>query len=519
MGRSADQMVGRTPQELGGGAFSPVSDAVQRVLALGESEMLELRMDGTQGHAAQVHQIRIVPERDDDGHVCSVLGIGRDVTEQVEHLEKVQALVRTDPLTQLPNRQALLERAPAILAACSRRNSKVAVLLLDLDRFKSINDAHGQVAGDAVLCETASRLAACLRAGDLLVRQGDDEFMVIAPDFGDVETVGVIAEKLQRTCAEPLQIHGRSIEISASIGVALFPFDAATVTPLLAHAASAMQHAKRLGRGRIEYYRSELGEAVQRRLQLEVAMRQASRGEGLLLYLQPQVSLADSGRLVGAEALLRWQHPNLGLLAPDSFIGIAEDNGAIVPIGRWVLHAAATAAARCNLARAEPLRIAVNVSTRQFRGDDIGATVRKVLGQTGCEPAWLSVEITESALLEQSERVHQAFEELHALGVSIALDDFGTGYSALNYLTRFQVDCLKIDRSFVQGIEHGPREAELVKAFIAMASALGLGLVAEGVETEAQAAFLRSHGCQQAQGWLYGRPMPVGHFEALAAGR
>ncbi|WP_341889227.1 EAL domain-containing protein [Variovorax sp. YR752] len=519
MQRPAELLLGRTPLDLAADErYRPVFAAVQRVLRGDQPEMLELRLEDP-GRAAQVHQIRFVPEHDERGGVCGVLGIGRDITEKAAYLERIEALVRTDPLTQLPNRQALLERAPALLAASRRHARMTAVLLLDLDRFKSVNDALGPAAGDELLCESARRLASCLRANDLLVRQGDDEFVVVAPDIDNAESLGAIADKLQRAVAAPLQLLGRTVQVSASIGVALFPGDADTLEALLVHAASAMQHAKRGGRGRTEYYRRELGEAVQRRLLLESALREATRGAGLVLHLQPQVSLQHQDRIIGAEALLRWQHPALGLLSPDAFIAIAEDNGSIVPIGHWVLHTAAESAVRCNRGRAEPIRIAVNVSTRQFVGDDVAASVARVLAETGCEPAWLSIEITESALLEQSARVHKAFDALHALGVRIALDDFGTGYSALNYLARFPVDCLKIDKSFVQGIDRSTREAELVKAFIAMASALNLGLVAEGVETDAQAAFLRGQGCPQAQGWLYGRPMPVAQFETLLAGK
>lgn len=481
--------------------------------------MVELGFPAPGEQGTQVHQIRIVPERDESGAVCSVLGIGRDITEKIEQLEFIESLVRTDPLTRLANRQALYERAPAMFAAAGRHSDQIGIMLLDLDHFKSINDAMGHSAGDGLLCEIAQRLTACMRANDLLVRLGGDEFVIVAPDIADAEVLGGIAAKLHRALAQPLRLAQREVHVTASIGVAVFPTDGAGLEELLAHADSAMYHAKRSGRGRTEYYRRELSEAVERRLLLEASMHEACQGTGLELHYQPQVSLRNQDVLVGAEALLRWRHPSLGMLYPDAFIALAEETGMIVPIGHWVLRTAAQAAVQWNRGRDHPLCIAVNVSTRQFLADDLPALVRSVLQETGCDSRWLSVEITESALLEDSTLVQQALEALRTLGVRVALDDFGTGYSALNYLTRFHVDCLKIDRSFVQGIGRSEREAELAKAFIAMADALNLDLVAEGVETDAQVAFLLANGCQHGQGYRFGRPVPAAQFDELARQR
>ena len=268
-----------------------------------------------------------------------------------------------------------MERAPALLAGTRRHGHHAAVLLLDLDRFKRVKHDHGQAAADAVLREAAQRLGQCLRANDLLVRQGDDEFVVIAPDIDNAESVGGIADKLQRALAQPMPalegLRDRTFECSASVGVAIFPTDGAELDALLAHAASALQHAKQQGRGRTVYYRQELGEAVHRRLLIENRMALAAAGEGLRLYLQPIVDLRAGGRIAGAEALLRWEHPDLGLLAPDAFIPVAEDNGRIVAMGEWVLRSAAQTAVRCNRNRTRPLHVAVNVSTRQLT-EEIG---------------------------------------------------------------------------------------------------------------------------------------------------
>ena len=514
LGAPVERLLGTTPLDAGPNSrFHPIYHAVLRVVREGQPEMLQLRIPAPQGEGEQVHEIRFVPERDNEGKVYSVLGIGRDVTEQIAQMELIESLVRTDSLTRLANRQALHERWPAILAAAARRGTGVAVLVLDLDQFKSINDGMGHSAGDDMLCEVARRLAACMRVNDLLVRLGGDEFVIVVPDIGEARSVAAIAAKLHGTLALPLTLSRRDVRITASIGVAIYPQDGAGLEELLAHADSAMYHAKRLGRGRTEYYRAELSEAVRRRLVLEESMRDACTGQGLVLFFQPQVSLQRPDSPVGAEALLRWRHPTLGMLTPDTFIQLAEETGMIVPIGRWVLETAARTATRWNSGRAEPLCISVNVSTRQFMLDNLPEAVDEVLTRTGCDPRWLSIEITESALLEDSKLVQQALEAFRVRGMQVAIDDFGTGYSSLNYLGRFHVDCMKIDKSFVQAIGRSSRDGELVKAFVAMASALNLTTVAEGIETDEQAAFLLAHGCRHAQGYRFGRPMPEAQFE------
>ncbi len=494
--------------------LTQIQETIKRVAREGNEVMLEVNITPPGASRTEVHQIRFVAERDESGRICSVLGFGRDISEKLEQLELIESLVSTDPLTRLANRQALQERAPGMLKDASRQRKQVAVMLLDLDEFKSINDGMGHSAGDEMLCEVAQRLSCCLRSNDLLVRLGGDEFVFVAPDLGSPHDVEVIVSKLHEQLAPPLHIGHRDVRSTASIGIALYPQDGEQIEQLLAHADTAMYQAKRTGRARTEYYRDELGDAVRHRLALEDALHKACDGNGLELYYQPQFNLLEPESVVGAEALLRWHHPTLGFLSPDQFIALAEETGAIVPIGRWVLRSAAQAAARWNQGRERPLHLAVNVSTRQFIEDDLPALIDEVLTQTGCSPHWLWIEITESALLQDSPRVQQTLEAFRQRGVRIALDDFGTGYSALNYLTRFPVECLKIDRSFVHGIGRSHRDDELVKAFIAMASALNLTTVAEGVETAEQTDFLLAQGCPVVQGFRFGRPVSEARFMA-----
>lgn len=510
-GHPPEQAIGRTPAELTRNSdidMHPMMDAIRRVVERGEQEMIELRFRQRGSDSDVVHQIRLVPERDESGRVVTVLGFGRDITEKIGQLELIETLVRTDPLTQLANRRALVERAPGLLALARRRRTRAAVMLLDLDQFKAINDSMGHAAGDELLLEVSNRLSGCLRASDLLVRLGGDEFVIVSPDVEDDRSLGALAERLHDALASPIDLHGRSVRISASIGVAVFPHDGEHIEALLAQADTAMYHGKRNGRGRTEFFRAELGEAVRQRLVLEQSLRDAStHGEGFFLLFQPQIDLNRSRRVVGAEALLRWNHPVLGLVMPNAFIPIAEETGAIVPLGRWVLRTAAAAVTRWNRGRSEPMHVAVNVATRQIVEDTLPELVDNVLLRTGCQASWLRLEITESALLEDSVRVRQTLQSLRERGIHVAIDDFGTGYSALSYLGRFPLDCLKIDKSFVQRLGVGGCDEELVKAFVAMAGALKLATVAEGVETQAQHDALLRLGCSVAQGWLYGRPV------------
>ncbi len=519
-GMAAEDVLGRTSHSLWpDGRYAFIEQAVERVLAGGPAEMVEVHVQVAPADYI-VHQVRVVPERNAEGRLCSALGFGRDVTESVRHRHTIEALVRTDPLTGLGNRQALRESAARMLAAAARHGRRLGVMLLDLDRFKHVNDDLGHSAGDELLEHISRRLQACVRAEDLIVRLGGDEFVLLLDEGREASSLRAVADKLHRAIGCSIVVGGHEMSPSASIGVAVAPDDGEDFEQLLSHADAAMYHAKRNGRSRTEFYCASIGEAVRERADLEKAMREARFGNGLEAHCQPVVDLRRGGLAVGAEFLLRWRHPQAGLLGPDRFIPLAEETGMIVPMGRWMLRTAAAAAARWNRGRSRPFYFSVNVSARQFALDDVFEAVSDALLAAGAEPHWLTVEITESLLAEDGDRVRETLAALRAQGIRIAIDDFGTGYSALSYLTRFPVDVLKIDRSFVRGIapESGGRTedrraAELAKAFIAMARALELQVVAEGVESDAEARFLVMHGCRYAQGYRFGRPLPLHAFD------
>ncbi|GBG15483.1 diguanylate cyclase [Novimethylophilus kurashikiensis] len=354
-------------------------------------------------------------------------------------------------------------------------------------------------------------MSTSIRAYDTVARLGGDEFAILLPEIRQDSDLSTVARKILSAFEQPFQLAGRELFISTSVGVALYPGDSAEIDALFKYADSAMYHAKKMGRNNFQFYSRELTARSSERMQLEAALRRAIKHNELELYFQPQVDLA-TGEIIGSEALLRWNRQE-GMVTPDRFIPIAEETGLIVGIGEWALLNACQAAVRWNEGREHPLRVAVNLSTRQFIQNDLVATVRATLIETECKPEWLKLEITESLLLDDSNHVLEMLKSFNEMGLAISIDDFGTGYSALSYLNRFPVSQIKIDRSFVRDIAHQRDKAELVKAMISIAHALNLELIAEGVESEEQANYLLAHGCRIAQGFLYGKPMPAAVFE------
>ena len=440
-------------------------------------------------------------------------GTTRDITELKQYENRLNEITLQDPLTGLPNRMLLNERLQGAMAKALDEGCIGGLLLLNLDRFKEVNDILGHGHGDHLLVHCGKRLLQLVRTYDTVARLGADEFAVLLPQIRDVADLVAIAKKINAAMSQPFHIGDQPIFVTCSIGIAQFPVEGVRANELLQHADSALSEAKVRGRSGYYLYSAELTERARERAQLGIALRRAEPDGQLELYYQPKVDLSD-GTWIGAEALLRWNHPKVGLVTPDRFIGLAEESGLIVGMGTWVLTKACLAAQEWNTRLGWPFKVAVNLSPVQFRQDDLVTTVRSVLSTTGCEPGWLELEITESLLLDANEEVRATLCALRDLGITVAIDDFGTGYSSLAYLKRFPIDVLKIDRTFVRdiGVEHN--STELTKAIVSIGHSLDMQLVAEGVESEAQAAFLLTHGCLQAQGYLYGKPMPKSLFES-----
>ena len=425
-------------------------------------------------------------------------------------------LAHYDALTGLPNRSLFQDRLGQAIARAHRSERLVALMFLDLDRFKEVNDTLGHEAGDRVLKEAAARLRTHLREGDSVARLGGDEFTVILEDVEGSDQVRGVAQKLMRAFAEPVALEGRDFFVTLSVGIALYPRDGSQAETLIRRADTAMYQAKSEGRDNFQFYMPDMSVAASERLTLEGSLRRAlERGEFTLHY-QPVVRLAD-GEIASAEALLRWRHPQNGLVPPGRFIAVAEQTGLIVPIGDWVLQEACAQAKRWQLAGLRPLRVAVNLSARQFRKAGLAESIRAALRSSGLESKWLTLEITESLLMDNAAASGAVLKSLQEMGVSMALDDFGTGYSSLAYLKHFPIDIIKIDRSFVRDIASDADDAAIVRATIGLAASLGIQTTAEGVETGEQLEYLRAHGCRYAQGYLFSVPLAAEEFGALLA--
>ncbi|MYN24979.1 putative bifunctional diguanylate cyclase/phosphodiesterase [Duganella levis] len=445
-----------------------------------------------------------------DAGDASLVAVIEDISQRKQFEEELMHLARHDALTGLANRTLLLDRVSQAIAQARRSGNQVAMLFLDLDRFKTINDSLGHDAGDRVVIEVGRRLKQAVRDADTVARFGGDEFVVLLPELPTEDIAAALAQKILNALFEPMLIHGHELAPACSIGISLYPRDGDNGKTLLRNADAALYQAKAMGRGNYQFYSEEMNARTLDRLTLESGLRHAvERGELQLKY-QPQIDLAD-GAMLGAEALLRWHPAGQQLVMPDAFITIAEETGLIVPIGEWVLRTACAQQVAWRQAGLPDLRIAVNLSARQFRQPGLDAMVARVLAETGCAADRLELEITESVLMERPDSAAQTLQRLSDMGVQLAIDDFGTGYSSLSYLKRFPINALKIDRSFVRDIAAKSAasndDGAIAAAVIALAHSMGLTVVAEGVETEQQRDFLRQLHCDQAQGFYFSEPM------------
>ncbi len=496
-----------------------VSSNVEAYRNAVEQQRTEFRHDhsltGANGSLNELHSwVRI--EYTDKGRPVRVMGVTQDLTALKTLERQTHQLAYYDALTHLPNRAMLRNALQQAISDSTRHQLTFGLVILGIDHFQKVNDSLGQPTGDALLKAIASRLSQHLRGYDTVARIGGDEFAIVVPKIRNALDVGVTLSHLKNAFRAPIHLGDTEIMVTASAGISVFPFDGVAATELIAHADAAMHHAKRCGRDNFQYYSPELTSSARERLKIESDLRKAVVRSELELFYQPKVDLV-TGEMVGAEALMRWRHPTRGLVPPDQFISIAEDTGLILGMGEWALHTAFAATQKWNEHAAKPLKIAVNLSPKQFYNNDLVATVYAAMEATGCKPEWIELEITESLLLNDPTDIRATLQRLHHMGISIAIDDFGTGYSSLSYLARFPVNVLKIDRSFIRELTTNSDSAALVQAIISLARGLRMTLVAEGVETGAQRDVLKGLGCELAQGYLYSKPVPVDDFTALMA--
>ncbi|MTW21465.1 sensor domain-containing protein [Allochromatium palmeri] len=519
---AGERMTGRASAEL-------IGQRLDRLLRLWVDETLDpdiqAALDGGghwQGELEQRHAdgssfpclVSLMRVMDDEERPCHYVGFVKDLSETVAARQRIEQLAFNDALTGLPNRLRLNERLEFSIELARRENSRFAVLFIDIDRFKQINDSLGHVFGDRVLIEVAQRIQQCLRNVDTLVRLGGDEFVLLLHRVEAYESE-LVARRLLEIMAQPFELDDLKFSLSLSIGMALYPEDGETLDDLIKNADSAMYHVKEHGRGDCCFYQRQMNVDLLERVQLDHAMREALHQGYFRLAYQPQIDL-QSGLVIGAEALLRWRDPNLGELSPGRFIPIAEETGFIIALGGWVLREAIQQGARWQ-AQGLGLALSVNVSAAQFHQANFIDFLAQCLEETGLPPGWLELELTESLLIHNVEETQRRLEELVALGVRLAIDDFGTGYSSLAYLKRFPIHKLKIDQSFVRDIPHDESDTAIATAIISLASVLKLRVIAEGVENETQRQFLLDAGCHEFQGYLCAPALEPAAFLARVA--
>lgn len=508
-GYSGAEVLGQSPKILASGRHGPefYQELWHSVSTTGSwsGEIWNRRRNGD----IYPEWLRITAVRDGDGPPDHYIAMFSDISDRKALEARMSHLAFHDPLTGLPNRLLMIERLRHAVTRAERSGRQVTLLMLDLDRFKVINDAFGHAVGDALLLAVSERLIRMMAPGDVLCRPGGDEFVMLLVDQTDLSHTLRLAAGLNQLGHSPVMVEGHDLTISTSVGISVYPRDGQDPETLIKNADAALYAAKDLGRNTFRFYTEDISSQAQYRQRIETELRHALERQEFELYFQPQVNCL-TGRLIGAEALIRWHHPERGLVSPAEFIPVLEETGLILQAGKWVIETAALAAARLG-----GCPIAVNVSALQLRRGNIVEDIRGAIEQAGIAPDLLEVEITESTLMEDAPRYVQTLEELKRLGVRLSIDDFGTGYSSLSYLGRYNVDVIKIDQSFVRGLADTGTEVEIITAIISLAHALNLQVIAEGVETDDQHQRLRMLGCDLLQGYLFGRPMPEADLRHL----
>ncbi len=446
--------------------------------------------------------------RNQKGEIFGTMGIARDITERKQTEARIHYMAMHDSLTGLPNRVLLHERLSQTIALAARMHQQFTVLMMDLDRFKDVNDTLGHYAGDRLLEAVSAGLKSCLRECDIVARFAGDEFVIVLPTTSVERSIEQVAQKILNQLATPVRIEGHELRISGSIGIGLYPADGETPELLLQSADAAMYEAKRVAPGSFRFFTASLNEAARRKRELESDLRKACARGDFILHYQPVVS-TFSGQISGVEALLRWHRPNHGLVNPSHFIPLLEELGLMTEVGNWVLRTATKQNAAWQEEGFAPIRMAVNVSAQQFQRGNLVRTVVEVLQETQMDPKWLELELTESLAMENTEKVIEVMHELKRTGVSLALDDFGTGWSSLSYLRRYPLDRLKIDRSFMRDVDSQPAAEAVVRSIMGLARNLGLTCTGEGVETPQQLSYLRKWKCSDVQGFLYSPAVPA----------
>ena len=500
-------MIGQTPRLLKSGQHSSSFYAeLWATVCSGmiwRGELNERRKDGS---LFTVHQT-ITPLRGPDGAIAHFVAIHEDITQRKAAEAQFEYIAEHDVLTGLDNRLVFQRSLSEAVVRAKRNGTMLAVMFLDLDRFKIINDSLGHAVGDQLLKSVASRIRSAVRASDVVARLGGDEFAIVQTDLIQTSGSVILATKLLELIAEPIMLGKQEVQTSASLGITIYPSDQSEPEQLLTNADLAMYRAKNEGRNRYELYSPKMNEEVKSRLRLERDIQHGLERHEFTLHYQPEID-QTTRKIIGVEALLRWRHPVRGLVSPTEFISIAEDCGLIIPLGQWALEQACIQNRDWQRAGFAPFPVSVNISPIQFQRDNIVANVRQALEDSGLDGKWLELEITEGLLMNSEHKAIAILNQLRELGAQLSIDDFGTGYSSLNYLKRFPVNKLKIDRSFVRDLESDPNDPAIIQAIISMGHSLGLRVLAEGVETENQVAILDRKGCDEYQGYFFHCPMP-----------